>query len=550
MAIERSRPGPPAPGAAIAPPPAGRAPQPRPRAAIRAIDWSSGRPLNGRYRMLQKLGEGGMGSVFLCEDILLRRKIALKTLFADRQVTEEDLERFRREVAIAHAVNHANIARTYDLGEAAGVHYLTMEALDGETLVDRLRNGPALTSTELRALAVPLCEGLRAAHKAGIVHRDLKPANIMLVLDARRLVIMDFGIARAMAEEEGAHPEMTDGASHGFEVTSAGRGTPTYMAPEQWQGLGGDARTDVYALGVILFVCLARRAPFRAETSEELAELHLHQAPPPVTQFAPKAEKELALLIRDCLAKRPEDRPQSMAEVLERLQRGSRRRNYAMAVLATTLVSGALLGVVGLGLWTLAKRAIIREMRPALGSLAESIALQLDPADLDEVREPEDVPTDAFQRPHKVLQRYKARHASLNALYVMRTTARPDQYAFVVDLHPADFKQADGTVVEGSPPGGTYDGTDSPAMADVLKTGAPVADDEFVTDAWGVTLSGYSPVMRDGKATTYFVGADARNDQLERLKVQLLLLFGIAWGMLVVGFAAVRLLLDRRKVTG
>jgi len=497
--------------------------------------------------MLQKLGEGGMGAVYLCEDVLLRRKVALKTLFADRQVGEEDLERFRREVAIAHAVHHPGIARTYDLGEAAGVHYLTMEYLEGMTLVDRLRDGPALTSDEVRRMAVPLCEGLRAAHRAGIVHRDLKPANIMLVPGERKVVVMDFGIARSMAHPDDEHPALDAPPSQGFDVTSAGRGTPTYMAPEQWQGEGGDARTDVYALGVILFVCLARRAPFRAETADGLGTLHQHEPAPLVTRFVPKADKDLVLLIRDCLAKRPADRPQSMAAVLDRLQRSSRRKQNFFVVLATALVAAGLLAVMGLGLWTLAKRAIIREMRPALGTLAETVALQVDASDLAKLDTDDDIDSPAFRRPHAVLERTKQRFPALNALYIMRASKTPNEFEFVVDLHPRDYQDEHGDLKPGSAPGDTYDASSSPAMSEVLAAGTPVADAEFVEDAWGVALSGYAPVLQDGKPSPYFVGVDARNDQLERLKVQLVVLFSVAWVLVLVGFAIARAVLDRKR---
>ncbi|MSP91391.1 MAG: serine/threonine protein kinase [Myxococcales bacterium] len=540
----------PTPGPPPAPPPAARAPRVRPRPMLRAIDWSSGRPLNGRYRMLQKLGEGGMGAVWLCEDLLLRRKVALKTLFSDRTVTEEDLERFRREVAIAHAVNHPNVARTYDLGEALGTHYLTMEFLEGRTLVDRLRDGPALTAREVRDLAAPLCNGLRAAHRAGIVHRDLKPANVMLVPDERKCVVMDFGIARATGTEDSASENF--GPVTNFEVTSAGRGTPTYMAPEQWEGEGGDARTDVYALGVILFVCLTRRAPFRADSADGLADMHRSQPAPSVLEFAPKTDRDLAELVRRCLQKEPSRRPQDMGEVLDRLQRGQRRAQYGLHVALTVVASAVLFTVVGLGLWTVAKRAIVCEMRPAVARLAEVVALQLDARDLDQVRGIQDIDTVPFRTVQTVLQRYRVQNPDVSALYTMKPSGKTNEYVFVVDAEPRDRDENGNGQIDdaerGTPPGLTYDGTDSPGMAEVKTHEGPTADLDFATDAWGISLSGYASVAgRDGKRTDYFVGADAHNRQLERLKIELLTLFGLAWLVVSVGFAIVRWMVGQRR---
>ena len=535
-----------------APPPAARAPHARP-GAIRAIDWGTGRPLNGRYRMLQKLGEGGMGAVWLCEDILLRRKVALKTLFADRnQVTEEDLERFRREVAIAHAINHENIARTYDLGEAAGVHYLTMELLEGQTLVDRLKKGEPMSAQELREMAIPLCNGLRAAHKAAVVHRDLKPANVMLVNDARKVVIMDFGIAAAVDEPQDPDEVLQPVANVPWEVTSAGRGTPTYMAPEQWAGQRGDQRTDIYALGIIFYVCLTKKVPFKATSSQELADLHQTQLAPRVEALAPATDRLMANLIAQCMAKRPEDRPQSIDEVLDILERGKGRRAYVLQTVGMSLALALVLGLVGLGLWSLAHRTVIREMRPSIGRLAELVALQVDAADLDTVLADKKVDSPAFERVHRVYERYYKRYPELKSLYAMRPAKEPGHYTIAVDLYPKDTdRDGNGAIDEdeaGSLPGEDYDGSDSPGMAETAQTVGAVADDDFTSDKWGISLSGYCAVFKDGKRTPYFVGADASNVPMARFKIKLIVILGALWVLLSTGFAVVRARLGRRKV--
>lgn len=513
---------------------------------VRAIDWSTGRPLNGRYRLVQKLGEGGMGTVWLCEDLLLRRKVALKTLFADRaDLAEEELERFRREVAIAHAVNDPHVARTYDLGEALGVHYLTMEYLEGETLVARIKRGEPMSSQQVRDIAIPLCKGLRAAHMAGVVHRDLKPANIMLVNDHRQVVIMDFGIAAALDEDD-PRPEdnVMPSNSAPWEVTSAGRGTPTYMAPEQWDGQRGDARTDIYALGVILYVCLTKKVPFRAATNQELADLHRTGSVPRLETVVPGVDRHLARLIHDCLAKKPEQRPQSMQDVIDRLQRGRRRRQALAQVAGASAGLAVLLTLVGLGLWTIAHDAVIREMRPAQARLAEVIALQVSADDLDKVSKPQDIRSTEFERVHSLFEAYRKRDPELKGLYAMKPAAQPGHFTIVVDLFPKDEdRNADGVVDDeekGSLPGDDYDGRDSGRMIEVPKAREPLADDDFTHDAWGIALSGYAPVLRDGARSGYFIGVDQGNSHLANFKIRLLVILAATWLALTVLFAVLR----------
>jgi serine/threonine-protein kinase len=272
-------------------------------AAVSRLAWLEGKPLSGRYPMRSKLGEGGMGTVYLADDLLLGRVVAVKALFDEDQFADEDLARFRKEVAAAHAVHHPNVARTYDLGASGGVQYLTMEHLPGETLMSRIRKGK-VPSDELIEIAVPLCEGLRAAHKAGVVHRDLKPANVMLVGGERKVAIRDFGIARTMAEATGE--DLTQSrkspsghyiASTPWDVTSAGLGTPAYMAPERWNEQHGDPRTDIDALGVILYVALTGKAPYAATTADEMGEMHKSVPIPDVRQEVKEVPAHLARLI-------------------------------------------------------------------------------------------------------------------------------------------------------------------------------------------------------------------------------------------------------------
>ena len=520
--------------------------------------------LDGRYRLVKALGEGGMGAVYLVNDLLLRKHTALKTLIAHWVDTDEELERFWREAAIAHTVHHPNVARTYDIGEQDGVHYLTMEALQGETLMDRLRAGKLLDNKDVREIFVPLCRGLRAAHRAGIVHRDLKPANVMLVPDDRKAVVMDFGIAGTMDEDETwtTQPDASGDVSP-WDVTSAGRGTPAYMAPEQWDERRGDHRTDIYALGVIMYVSITGKAPYGAHTMEELAEKHRTAAPPDVTDLAKGVDKDIAQLIKRCLAKSPDDRPADMDEVLAVLTAGERRRRYFWTLALSSLAVTAGAFAAYLAIFSVTGNALIQEVRPATSRLARLVAHDVSVRDLEGLDSAEDMAKPAFKRVLATLQRFKAEDDQIKYVYTMRTTEKPGIYRIVVDADPEETDDNHDGIIQkqeqGAPPGTVYDGRDFPQMQATLQTGQPQAEAEFAVDAWGVSLSGYAPV-HDDTAKRYFVGVDMGNKQLMRLRIRLRLILSMLGALAILGYAvfwwplgrggtlASRLM--RRRITG
>ena len=527
----------------LTPPPAGLVPggRPPPRKPlthkVTRIEWTSGKPLSGRYVMVDKLGEGGMGTVYLAEDLLLRRKVAVKTLWDEDLFESADIERLRKEVAMAHSVSHPNVARTYDLGEAGGVHYITMEALRGETLMDRIRRGPNLTSAEVRDMAIPLCLGLRAAHRVGVVHRDLKPANVMVVSGERKVAIMDFGIAAAVSEmiESPSMTRRPEGkAPSTWEVTSAGLGTPVYMAPEQWNSQTGDARTDVYSLGVILFVCLTGDAPYVADSNEAIAELHKSAPVPNVAKLAVGIDKDLAELVTDCLAKDPNKRPQTIDMVIERLQRPARRKTYAAQLVLGTLATALVLGLLGLALYSLAAHIVIDELRPSLRRLGELTARQLDPAVLDQIRSEADIKTPAFAKLKAVMRRIEAENLDVHYLYVFRAGATASRWSYVYDTyHESQDLNHNGRIdpdtdEEGDPPGKAFDSGPYPAMNEALATGKATADEDFSADSWRVSISGYSPLPVGQAKAPYLVGCDVTSETLGSLRTRLAVLLGLA----------------------
>ncbi|HEY8076975.1 MAG TPA: protein kinase [Labilithrix sp.] len=249
--------------------------------------------LASRYHLLGLLGSGGMGTVYRARDAELDEIVALKVLRSDIADTRM-VERFRREVKLARRVTHKNVARTYDIGEDAGVWFLTMEYIDGDPLSAALRAGPIDMERSI-AVARDLCDGLAASHDAGVVHGDLKPENV--ICTSRGAVITDFGIARALATEP------SDSRTGNL------AGTPAYMAPEQVEGTADlDGRADLYALGCILFRLFTGQLPWVGKSYVAVAAARLLKAPPDPRSIAPDLPGPLAEIVLKCLAKEREGR--------------------------------------------------------------------------------------------------------------------------------------------------------------------------------------------------------------------------------------------------
>ncbi|ATB35246.1 hypothetical protein CYFUS_000658 [Cystobacter fuscus] len=258
----------------------------------------------GRYTLLRTLGRGGMGTVYQARDSLVGDLVALKMLQLGEHAGPEALERFRREVRLARRITHPHVARMHDLGTHEGQAFLTMEYVQGEDLRSRLARERTLSAPHGARIALAVCEGLAAAHAAGVVHRDLKPANVLLESEGR-VVLTDFGIARALAREAASS---TQGAI----------GTPLYMAPEQVAGEPVDARADLYAVGLLLYEMLTGQMPFGSDEPWAVAMARLRQPAPDLRQH-PGIPAPLAELVNHCLARAPEERPASASEIARRL---------------------------------------------------------------------------------------------------------------------------------------------------------------------------------------------------------------------------------------
>lgn len=260
--------------------------------------------LAGRYQIQGLLGRGGMGEVYLAEDLTLDQTVALKFLPDSVKSDAERLARFRTEVSVARQVSHPNVCRVYDIGEADGHIFLSMEYIDGEDLATLLRRIGRLAPDKAAEMARQLCAGLAAAHDRGVLHRDLKPANVMI--DGRgRVRLADFGLAGAMATEGG------DLA-----------GTPTYMAPELFAGRPTTVRSDIYALGLVLYEMFTGKAVFTGATVNEIVRQHREATPTSLTQVIGAIDEAVERVIQRCLAKDPADRPASALAVSAALPGG------------------------------------------------------------------------------------------------------------------------------------------------------------------------------------------------------------------------------------
>ena len=261
------------------------------------------------YRIGRLIGRGGFAEVFEAEDARLGRKVAIKVVRPDLLVSGQLLARFQREARAIAGLRHPNVMEVYTVGEKGGVAYFVMPLVDGESLQERIERVGALPLDEAKAILVQAAGALAAAHRAGTVHRDVKPDNILLEGDPPRVLIADFGIAKALGEDTS-------------QLTGSGVfvGTPQYMSPEQATGDGTDHRSDIYALGVVAFHMIAGRLPFEARSVQAIIAKHLTEPPPPLWTVRSDCPERLARIVERCLAKDPGERWASLAEMVEALE--------------------------------------------------------------------------------------------------------------------------------------------------------------------------------------------------------------------------------------
>ena len=285
-----------------------------------SVDQLIGQFIGGRFHVEAKLGEGGMGAVYQAEQVAMKRKVALKVLHPHLSQEEHLIERFRREAAACSRLNHPNTITIHDFGQTDdGTLFIAMEFVEGINLADLIERSGALPWPQAVHICLQVAQSLADSHEQGIVHRDLKPDNIMVIERAGQsnfVKLLDFGIAKIA--------EVSEGSDKRKALTKTGMifGTPHYMSPEQIRGAGVDHRTDIYALGVILYQLVAGDLPFASENPMGMLTKHLMEPPRPLSQTCPGLQlpSQLEAMIMKCLEKDQSFRYQSMNELVRELR--------------------------------------------------------------------------------------------------------------------------------------------------------------------------------------------------------------------------------------
>ena len=288
--------------------------------------------VDGRYRVRDRIGSGGMADVYDAEDVNLGRDVALKLLHRRFARDDQFVERFRREASSAARLQHPNVVGVYDRGEHDGTYYIAMERLEGRTLKELIVEEAPLDQRRVIALGLQIAEAAEFAHENGVIHRDLKPHNVIVGADDQ-LKVTDFGIARAGASE------MTE--------TGSIMGTAQYLSPEQAEGHAVTAASDVYSIGIVLYEMVAGRVPFEADSAVSIALKHLTEVPAPLGELRPDVHPALEAVILRALAKDPAARYESAADLAADLRAARDRIEAGQDGRGTVLPAGAVVPMAG-----------------------------------------------------------------------------------------------------------------------------------------------------------------------------------------------------------
>src|SRR5712692_3113396 len=343
---------------------------------VSAERFRPGRMLGNRYQILQLLGEGGMGAVYKARDRELDRVVALKIIRPNLALSSEILHRFKQELILARQVTHRNVVRIYDLGEADGVKFITMEYIEGRDLTSLLREKEKFAPKEAAETMEQVCRALEAAHMEGVVHRDLKPQNIMI--DAHgKVSVMDFGIARS-----------TEVVAEAMTYTGAIIGTPQYMSPEQAKGEKLDARSDLFSFGIVFYELLTGNSPYKADTVMSSLFKRTTEAARPAIELVPEIPRGLSEMVSKCLDRDLALRYQNAGEILADLDawRDKRPTLASLPVIVPGprrglvwkwVAVGGLAVVVAIGAWAVSGK--LTSKTPSKAVVAPDVSLAILP---------------------------------------------------------------------------------------------------------------------------------------------------------------------------
>lgn len=274
---------------------------------------SKGQKINERYEIIKTIGEGGMANVYLANDTILERNVAIKVLRGDLSSDEKFIRRFKREALSVSNLSHPNIVEVYDVGEEDGNYYIVMEYIEGKTLKQLLQKRGALTLTEVIDIMSQLTDGIAHAHEAYIIHRDIKPQNIMIE-DNGLIKITDFGIAMALNSTQLTQTNSVMGSVH-------------YLPPEQANGKGATVKSDIYSLGILMYELLSGSVPFKGDTAVEIALKHMKEKIPSIRKQNPTIPQSVENIILKATAKNPKNRYDTAREMYNDLQTAMERTN-------------------------------------------------------------------------------------------------------------------------------------------------------------------------------------------------------------------------------
>ena len=274
---------------------------------------SKGQKINDRYEIIKTIGEGGMANVYLANDTILDRKVAIKVLRGDLSNDEKFIRRFKREALSVSNLSHPNIVEVYDVGEEDGNYYIVMEYIDGKTLKQLLQKRGALTLNEVIDIMTQLTDGLAHAHEAYIIHRDIKPQNIMIE-DNGLVKITDFGIAMALNSTQLTQTNSVMGSVH-------------YLPPEQANGKGSTVKSDIYSLGILMYELLTGSVPFKGDTAVEIALKHMKEKIPSIRKQNPTIPQSVENIVLKATAKNPKNRYDNVRDMYKDLQTALQRDN-------------------------------------------------------------------------------------------------------------------------------------------------------------------------------------------------------------------------------